>query len=159
MYLRHVRPDCTQGTCDLIVLKARATLSSQRIGTCTSSTSNTEGVFVLWVSAAAACLVSIGGRVTSEQHGVGDRVTSEQHGVGGRVTWGQHGVGGRVIPCRANSIISAMLLPCYSLLEKIVILGVIYGSLVWRVCNPAGLVGGSGAQWAVQLHNITHHGH
>ena len=27
--------------------------------------------------------------------------------------------------------------PCYSLLEEIVILGVIYGSLVWRVFTPA----------------------
>ena len=28
--------------------------------------------------------------------------------------------------------------PCYYLLKEIVILGVIYRSLVWRVCNPAG---------------------
>ena len=27
--------------------------------------------------------------------------------------------------------------PFYSLLEEIAILGVIYGGLVWRVCNPA----------------------
>ena len=39
---------------------------------------------------------------------------------------------------RANSSISAMRPPCYYLLEEIVILGVIYGSLVWRVCNHAG---------------------
>ena len=38
----------------------------------------------------------------------------------------------------ATSSISTMRPPCYSLLEEIVILGVIYGSLVWRVCNPAG---------------------
>ena len=39
-----------------------------------------------------------------------------------------------------NSSISAMQPPCYSLLEETVILGVIYGSLVWRVCNHAALV-------------------
>ena len=38
---------------------------------------------------------------------------------------------------RANSSISAMRPPCYYLLEEIVILGVIYGSLVRMVCNPA----------------------
>ena len=37
---------------------------------------------------------------------------------------------------RANFSISAMRPPCYSLVEEIVILGVIYGSLAWRVCNP-----------------------
>ena len=46
------------------------------------------------------------------------------------VARGQHG------DVRANSSISAMR-PPYYLLEGIVILGVIYGSLVWRVCNPA----------------------
>ena len=30
---------------------------------------------------------------------------------------------------------------CYYLLEEIVILGVIYGSLVWMVCNPAAPAG------------------
>ena len=43
-----------------------------------------------------------------------------------------------------NSSISAMRPPCYSLLEEIVILGVMYGNLVWRVCNPAGPVGPQG---------------
>ena len=38
---------------------------------------------------------------------------------------------------RANSSISAMWPPCYYLLEEIVILGVIYGSSVWMICNPA----------------------
>ena len=38
---------------------------------------------------------------------------------------------------RANSSNCAMRPPCYYLLEEIVILGVIYGSLVRRVCNPA----------------------
>ena len=38
---------------------------------------------------------------------------------------------------RANSSSSAMRPPCYYLLEEIVMLGVIYGSLVWMVCNPA----------------------
>ena len=42
---------------------------------------------------------------------------------------------------RANSSISAMRPPCYYLLEEIVILGVIHGSLVWRVCNPAAPAG------------------
>ena len=45
---------------------------------------------------------------------------------------------------RANSSISAMPPPCYSLLEEIVILGVIYGSLVWWVCNPAAPAGPRG---------------
>ena len=45
---------------------------------------------------------------------------------------------------RANSSISAMRPPCYYLLEKIVILGVIYGSLVWMVCNPAAPAGPRG---------------
>ena len=40
-------------------------------------------------------------------------------------------------PPRANSSISAMRPPCYYLLEKIVILGVIHGSSVRRVCNLA----------------------
>ena len=34
--------------------------------------------------------------------------------------------------------------PCYYLLEEIVILGVIYGSLVWMVCNPAAPAGPRG---------------
>ena len=34
--------------------------------------------------------------------------------------------------------------PCYSLLEEIVILEVIYGSLLWRVCNPAAPQGPRG---------------
>ena len=42
---------------------------------------------------------------------------------------------------RANSSISAMRPAYYYLLEEIVILGVIYGSLVWRVCNPAAPAG------------------
>ena len=46
---------------------------------------------------------------------------------------------------RADSSISAMRPPCYSLLEEMVILGVIYGSLVWRVCNPAAPCGTCGA--------------
>ena len=33
--------------------------------------------------------------------------------------------------CRANSSIGAMRPQCYSLLEKMIILGVIYGRLVW----------------------------
>ena len=41
---------------------------------------------------------------------------------------------------RANPSISAMRPPCYSLSEEKVILGVIYGSLVWGVCNPAAPV-------------------
>ena len=44
----------------------------------------------------------------------------------------------------ANSSNSAMRPPCYYLLEEIVILGVIYGSLVWRVCNPAAPAGPRG---------------
>ena len=46
--------------------------------------------------------------------------------------------------CRADSSISAMRPPCYYLLEEIVILGVIYGSLVWMVCNPAAPAGPRG---------------
>ena len=42
--------------------------------------------------------------------------------------------------CRGTSSISAMRPPCYSFLEETFILGVIYGSLVWRVCNPAAPV-------------------
>jgi hypothetical protein len=38
--------------------------------------------------------------------------------------------------CRANSSICAMRPPCYPFLEQTVILGVLYGSLRWRVCNP-----------------------
>ena len=45
---------------------------------------------------------------------------------------------------RANSSISAMRPQCYYLLEEIVILGVIYGSLVGRVCNPAAPAGPRG---------------
>ena len=45
---------------------------------------------------------------------------------------------------RANSSISAMRPQYYDLLEEIVILGVIYGSLVWRVCNPAAPAGPRG---------------
>ena len=45
---------------------------------------------------------------------------------------------------RANSSISAMRPPCYYLLEEIVMLGVIYGSLVWMVCNPAATAGPRG---------------
>ena len=42
---------------------------------------------------------------------------------------------------RPNSSISAMRPPCYYSLEEIVILGVIYGTLVWKVCNPAAPAG------------------
>ena len=42
---------------------------------------------------------------------------------------------------KANSKISAMRPPWYYLLEEKVILGVIYGSLVWMVCNPAAPAG------------------
>ena len=42
------------------------------------------------------------------------------------------------VKVRANSSISAMRPPWYSLLEEIVILEVTYEILVWRVCNPAG---------------------
>ena len=45
---------------------------------------------------------------------------------------------------RANFSISAMRPLRYSLLEEIVILGVIYGILVWRVCNPAAPAGPRG---------------
>ena len=45
---------------------------------------------------------------------------------------------------RANFSISAMLLPCYSLLEETVILGVIHGSLVWGICNHAAPAGPRG---------------
>ena len=45
---------------------------------------------------------------------------------------------------RANSSISAMRPPCYYLLEEIVVLGVIYGSLMWMVCNPAAPAGPRG---------------
>ena len=45
---------------------------------------------------------------------------------------------------RANSSISAMRPPCYSLLEEIVARGVTYGSLVWMVCNPAAPAGPRG---------------
>ena len=42
---------------------------------------------------------------------------------------------------QANSSISALRPSCYYVLEEIVILGVIYGSLVWRVCDPAAPAG------------------
>ena len=42
---------------------------------------------------------------------------------------------------RANFSISAMRPPCYALLEEIVILGVIYGSLVWREGGMALILG------------------
>ena len=48
---------------------------------------------------------------------------------------------------RANSSISAMRPPCYYLLEETVILGVIYGSSVWMVCNPAAPAGPRGIPW------------
>ena len=41
-----------------------------------------------------------------------------------------------MLNCSANCSISAVRPPCYYLLEEIVIVGVIYGSLVWMVCNP-----------------------
>ena len=49
-----------------------------------------------------------------------------------------------VLRHRANSSISAMRPPCYYLLEEIVILGVIYGSLVWMVCKPVAPAGPRG---------------
>ena len=52
------------------------------------------------------------------------------------------------------------LAPCYPLLEEIVILGVIYGSLVWRVCNPAapaGPVQGSGQGWPASMARVESH--
>ena len=49
-----------------------------------------------------------------------------------------------VARARANSSFSAMRPRCYYLLEEIVILGVIYGSLLWSVCNPAAPAGPRG---------------
>ena len=58
------------------------------------------------------------------------------HGANAELVAGLHSVG-----IRPNSSIGAMRPPCYYLLEEIVILGVTYGSLVWRVCNPAAPAG------------------
>ena len=62
---------------------------------------------------------------------------------------------------RANSSISAMRFQCYYLLEEIAILGVIYESLVWRVCNtaapvgPRGIPGLSPAYCLPRAHDVT----
>ena len=68
------------------------------------------------------------------------------------------------VPDVANSSISAMRTPCYSLLEGIVILGVIYGSLVWRVCNMRfrlianlGAVPGQGDERDTSYHALGYH--
>ena len=57
------------------------------------------------------------------------------------------------------SSISAMRPPCYPFLEEVVILGVIYGSLVQRGCNPVGPDGEHTCGCRVAQEHETGHAH